>query len=604
MRIHETTRGLGNRRRSGRIGLLALLVGMMAVPALASAQQAAYATATRDDPRYGLRAGWHDAGQAISNLELLAHRARPEGFYNPASPGDGGFSNTDLAFRGDHAFVGNYHGFQVYDISDPRNPRLRAAVVCPGGQGDISVFGDLVFLSVQDTRARVDCGTQGVEDPISAERFRGVRVFDVSDLERPWQVAAVQTCRGSHTHSLVTDPTDAANVYVYVSGTSVPRPGEELAGCTGADSQDDPDTSYSRIEVIRVPLAAPQEARVVSEPRVFFNPATGALAGLWQGGDHGPGTQSSRATMACHDITTYPEIGLAAGACSGNGILFDISDPAEPVRLDVVVDPAFAFWHSATFNNDGTKVVFTDEWGGGSAPRCRASDPINWGANAIFDVVDGQLRFASYYKLPVAQADTENCVAHNGSLIPVPGRDIKVQAWYQGGLSVFDFTDSQNPVEIAYFDRGPISDTELMTGGYWSTYWYNGYIYGAEIARGFDAFRLLPSEHLTQNEIDAAMLVRVDEFNAQHQPRKTWPASFVVARAYLDQLERNRGLAAERIEGTRLALESLEALTDQAQRRDGLVQLAAQLESGAASAGDPPRVRLLGDVVRELAGAW
>jgi hypothetical protein len=308
--------------------------------------------------------------------------------------------------------------------------------------------------------------------------------------------------------------------------------------------------------VIRVPLAAPQEARVVSEPRIFADGDTESIAGLWRGGDHGEGTQRTAATNHCHDITVYPELGLAAGACSGNGILLDIRDPAHPVRIDEVSDPNFAYWHSATFNNDGTSVIFTDEWGGGMAPRCRASDPEHWGANAIFNLVDGQLEFASYYKLPVAQTATENCVAHNGSIVPVPGRDIKVQAWYQGGISVFDFTDTANPVEIAFFDRGPLSDTQLHTGGFWSSYWHNGYVYGAEIARGLDVFRLTPTEHLTQNEIDAAGLVRVDVFNAQEQALVEWPAEPVVAHAYLDQLARGRTLSADRVSALRTVLET------------------------------------------------
>jgi hypothetical protein len=583
-------------------GLATIVASVLLAPAMLGAQNAA-TTGLVQDPRVGLQPGWMDAGEAARNIELLAHRPRPAGFFNPADPGDGAFSNTDLAFRGNLVFIGNYHGIQVYDISDPSNPVFRSALVCPGGQGDVSVFGDLVFMSVQDTRARVDCGDGGVAEPVSPERFRGVRIFDVSDPFNPRQVAAVQTCRGSHTHSLVTEPGDDANVYVFNSGTSAPRPAAELAGCTGPDSEDDPNTSFSRIEVIQVPLAAPNEARIVSEPRVFADPRTGAITGLWQGGDHGPGTQSSRRTNQCHDITTYPELGLAAGACSGNGILFDISDPSAPVRIHEVVDESFAYWHSATFNNDGTKVLFTDEWGGGSAPRCRATDPLTWGANAIYDIVDGRLRFAGYYKLPVAQTETENCVAHNGSLVPVPGRDIKVQAWYQGGLSIFDFTDSENAFEIAYFDRGPVSDTALLTGGYWSTYWYNGYIYGSEIVRGLDTFRLLPSEHLSQNEIDAANLVRFEEFNPQHQPRLSWPASFVVARAYVDQLERNGGLPTARIGSVRTELARLEGLGDSQQRGAGLTALADELDRGYVAgnaSSDPQRVQALVSVLRDL----
>ena len=475
------------------------------------------------DPRVDLAPGWMDAESAIWNLELVATTPRPEGFFNPETPRQGaGFSNTDLAFQGNYLFQGNYNGFQVYDISDPGNIELHVAVVCPGGQGDVSIYGDLLFMSAQETRGRLDCGTEGVQDSVSVERFRGVRIFDVSNLEAPRQVAAVQTCRGSHTHTVVADPDDDENVYV--SGTSGVRPSDELPGCSGLPPEEDPNTSYFRIEVIQVPLANPEEARIVSMPRLFADPETGELGELWQGGDHGEGTQESRLTNQCHDITVFPEIGLAAGACAGNGILLDISDPVNPMRLDEVVDPNFAYWHSATFNNDGSKILFTDEWGGGGQARCRSTDPPDWGANAIFDIVDGKMELAGYYKLPVPQSELENCVAHNGAIIPVPGRDIMVQAWYQGGLSMLDFTDGANAVEIAFFDRGPLSEEEMFTGGYWSTYWNNGFIYGAEITRGLDVFRLEPSEHLSQNEIDAANMVQVEEFNAQLQPLFTWPA--------------------------------------------------------------------------------
>jgi hypothetical protein len=550
----------------------------------------------------------------VLNLELVAALPKPEGFYDPeapagrprasgdpdegedepARPGILNFANTDLAFARGVVIEGNYHGFNAYNVEDPLRPQLLASVVCPGGQGDVSLYGNLLFMSVQDTRGRLDCGTQGVAEPVSAERFRGVRIFDISDLRAPSQVAAVQTCRGSHTHTLVSDPDDEGNIYVYNSGTSGVRPGEELEGCTDADQ--DPETALFSIDVIQVPMERPEEARIVSRPRIFADPESGAISGLWKGGDHGKGTQRSRQTNQCHDITVYPELGLAAGACSGNGILLDISDPVNPVRLDAVVDPAFAYWHSATFNNDGTKVVFTDEWGGGGRPRCRAFDPPNWGANAIFDIVDGKLEFRSYYKLPAPQSKEENCVAHNGSLIPVPGRDIMVQAWYQGGISVFDFTDSDKPVEIAFFDRGPIDPDALVLGGYWSAYWYDGFIYGTEIARGLDVLKLLPSEHITQNEIDAASLVAPSIFNAQQQRRIDWPAHPAVARAYLDQLERNEAVAAARSQALTAALdradELLESESKDAEIARKLEAIAAELSSESASASGRDRLRL------------
>ena len=600
------------------------------------------------DPRVGLKAGFRDAGEAARHMRLVASLPKPDGFFDPKNPageptppertargqpgtppaadpsaagagateaGPGGnppppntrinFANSDLAFSQDVLFVGSFHGFMAYDIENAVRPRLLSSVVCPGGQGDVSVYGHLLIMSVEQTRGRVDCGTQGVTPPVSAERFRGVRIFDISDLRKPRQVAAVQTCRGSHTHTLVVDPDDKANIYVYGSGTGVVRSADELADCSGKDPKDDPNTSLFSIDVIQVPLASPEKARIVNRPRIFADPATGNIAGLWQGGNLGPGTQTSRITRQCHDITVFPELGLAAGACSGNGILLDINDPVNPVRIDHVVDKSFAYWHSATFSNDGTKVIFTDEWGGGTRPRCRATDPGTWGANAIFEIVDRKLQFAGYYKLPAPQSEQENCVAHNGSLIPVPGRDIMVQGWYQGGVSVFDFSDPARPVEIAFFDRGPLDAKELITGGYWSTYWYNGHIYGSEIARGIDVFRLMPSEHLSKNEIEAANLARLDEFNAQRQQAVTWPAASVVARAYLDQLTRARAIQPARANAIDAALERIDDLRT---RRDrgatailgNLATLATQLDNDAAAATgrDATRLRSLAATLR------
>jgi hypothetical protein len=631
--------------RSVATRILVLSGVLLSVVASGGAQQSPAAPST-NDPRVGLKAGLRDAGQAARNMELIASLSKPEGFFDPKAPGGIptpperperenaaaeeaaaaqqppqpedpararlvaglNFANSDLAFSANHLFMGNFNGFNTYDIERPGRPKLLASVVCPGGQGDVSVHGNLLFMSVEQTRGRIDCGTQGVQTTVSAERFRGIRIFDITDVNKPKQVAAVQTCRGSHTHTLVTDPNDAANLYVYGSGTSSVRSAEELAGCSGLDPKQDPDTALFSIDVIQVPLAAPQSAKIVNRPRIFADSATGNLAGLWQGGNHGEGTQSSRATNQCHDITVFPEVGLAAGACSGNGILLDIKDPKNPVRLDQAVDRNFAYWHSATFNNDGTKVIFTDEWGGGTRPRCRASDPPTWGADAIFDIVDRKLRFGGYYKMPAAQTEQENCVAHNGSLVPVPGRDIMVQAWYQGGLSMFDFTDAAHPVEIAFFDRGPLDAKQLITGGYWSTYWYNGAIYGSEIARGIDVFRLKPSEYLSQNEIDAASLIRVDELNTQQQTKVVWPASSVVARAYIDQLTRTKGMQPERARALKAALERADGLRTAQDKSataivDQLETLANQVESDAAAASgrDASRLKALAATIKARA---
>jgi hypothetical protein len=618
--------------RSAAVTLTFVSAVLLAALAHGLAQEKG-ATANTNDPRVHLKAGLKDAGEAAQNMQKLASLFKAEGFYDPNKPAGNevppepppdapkpdpdappdprtanmlGFANSDLAFAGTHVFVGSYHGFNTYDVENGRNPKLLASVVCPGGQGDVSIHGNLLFMSVEQTRGRLDCGTQGNEEKVSAERFRGIRIFDISDLKKPRQVAAIQTCRGSHTHTLVTSPDDKENLYVYGSGTSSVRSAEELAGCSGLTPDKDPNTSLFSIDVIKVPLAAPDKAAIVNRPRIFSDIATGNIAGLWAGGDHGPGTQKTSVTNQCHDITVFPEMGLAAGACSGNGILLDINDPVNPVRLDHVSDKNFAYWHSATFNNDGTKVLFTDEWGGGARPRCRATDLLNWGADAIFDIVDRKLHFRGYYKMPAAQSDTENCVAHNGSLIPVPGRDIMVQAWYQGGVSVFDFTDSAKAFEIAYFDRGPIDATKLILGGYWSAYWYNGNIYGSEISRGIDTFRLLPSEYLTQNEIDAASLVRVEELNTQQQAKITWPPAPAVARAYVDQLARSKALPADRIKAINTALDRADSVrtgkeNNAAAVLDHLDSIARQLDAdaGNATGRDAARMRALASTIKE-----
>ena len=526
------------------------------------------------DPRAGLKAGFADAGQAINNLELVVSLPKPDGFFDPENPAELpmampvkegeepkedddkkygernpllSFSNTDMAFAGDKLVAGSYHGFNVYQLDANGVPSLYSSIVCPGGQGDVSIVGDLLIMSVEESRGRVDCGLEGIQGDVSKDRFRGLRIFDISDYAKPVQVGQVQTCRGSHTHSVVSGPDADGKIVVYNSGTAGVRENEELEGCFD-ESPGDERTALFRIDVIEIPVADPSKSRIVSSPAVFADEETGRLAGLWRGGDHGDDTQDTRQTNQCHDITVFPELKLAGGACSGNGILFDISDPYNPTRIDEVVDEGFAYWHSATFNNDGTKVLYTDEWGGGSRPRCRSHDKPSWGANAIYDIVDGKLEYRSHFKIPAPQVDEENCVAHNGSIIPVPGRDIFVQAWYQGGISVIDFTDSANPVEIAFFDRGPISDEHLITGGFWSAYWYNGKIYGTEIVRGLDVLALTPSDYLTANEIAAASVADQGQlFNPQQQFMVTWPAEPVVAKAYIDQLQRSETLSAEMI---------------------------------------------------------
>ncbi len=591
------------------------------------------------DPRASLSPGLYDAGESALGIRHLQLIKKPDSFQlgtdNPDDPrvqkmlasfgirdtskipkgiqldiAQGAFTNSDLAFQGNHIFVGNYYGINIYNVADPANARLVTSMVCPGGQGDPSVYKNLMFMSVESTTGRLDCGTQGFPAnpprqpgqtgpnlPVAQkDRFRGVRIFDISDITNPKQVAAVQTCRGSHTHTLVVDPNDKDNVYIYVSGASFVRQNEELAGCSAGAPGQDPNTALFRIEVIKVPVAAPQNAKVVSSPRVFIDPRTGAINALKSAPEHGKGKPYD--TDQCHDITVFSSLGLAAGACSGNGILLDIKDLVNPKRIDAVNDPNYAYWHSATFSNDGNKVVFTDEWGGGGGPRCRAIDPNVWGADSVFRLTDNKLNFAGYYKLPAAQSETENCVAHNGSLIPVPGRDIMVQAWYQGGISVMDFTDPERPVEIAYFDRGPVDAKVLVSGGTWSAYWYNGRIYSAEMARGLDILELTPTENLTQNEIDAAKAVQVAELNVQNQQKIVWPRKLVVAKAYIDQLESSGGLSSEQIASLRGAINKAEGSRSDLKKLKGFASSLAKNARQAKNAADSARLTALAEILR------
>jgi hypothetical protein len=593
------------------------------------------------DPRAKLSPGLYDAGETSLGMKHLLLLKKPDAFQlgsdDPANPkvqkalgllgiGDSSkmppafqlvlaqlaFANSDLAFKGNYLFQGNFYGMSIYDISDPAKAKLVTSMICPGGQGDVSVYRNLMFMSVEMPNGRLDCSTQGFpvapapaagenEGPPAAQkdRFRGVRIFDISDITNPKQIGAVQTCRGSHTHTLVVDPNDKNNVYIYVSGTSFVRQNEELAGCSDEKPDKDPNTARFRIDVIKVPLAAPQTAQIVSSPRVFMDSRTGVINGLNNGGSHDQKDPSKpQDTDQCHDITVYSAIGLAAGACSGNGILLDIKDPANPKRVDAVNDPNYSYWHSAAFSNDGKKVVFTDEWGGGLGARCRPNDPNKWGANAIFHLTSNRLSFASYYKLPSAQGDSENCVAHNGSLVPVPGRDIKVQAWYQGGISIMDFTDADHPMEIGYFDRGPIDPNMLVLGGDWSAYWYNGHIYASEIARGLDVFELTPSKFLTQNEIDAAKTVWVGELNVQNQEKIEWPRKLAVAKAYVDQLERSQGLPADQITALRAAIQSAES----SKKTGPLKKLSPSVDKSAAQAkngADAARLQALASILKK-----
>ncbi len=614
------------------------------------------------DPRVGLAPGsaTTPAAEAIWNLRKLSTTAPPLAF--------AGVTNSDLAFTGKYAIQGNYNGFQVWDISNPMKPVMAAAYLCPASQSDVSVAGKLLFVSGEGLGGRVDCGAQGVPETVSSMRLRGIRIFDISDITKPKYIANVQTCRGSHTHTVLVDPNDKANVYVYVSGSAGVRSADELPGCSGLAPDEDPNSALFRIEVIRVPVADPTRAAIVSHPRIFEDlapppshgaspadkveideaRARGAFVASIQGqdfvlpdgfvkpmldsvvkarGGSGAATGADSAALRsalpammaarfgggnrnanrpargpnqCHDITVYPAIGFAGGACGGYGLLLDIRDPANPKRVAAVGDSNFSYWHSATFSNDGSKLLFSDEWGGGGQPKCRAADPKEWGADAIFSRSGNTLTMQSYYKMPAPQTSLENCVAHNGSLIPIPGRDVMVQAWYQGGISVFDWTDAKHPVEIAFHDRGPVDGERQGNAGSWSVYWYNGVIVSSEIGRGLDIFELAPSPAMTQNEIDAAKTVHLDELNTQGQPKYSWPASFSLARAYADQLERSGGLPASRLAAVRQALGVAERSSGAA-RRSALTSLSTALMSDANGSSDAQKVRMLAGTASDLA---
>jgi hypothetical protein len=644
---------------------LSVVVGLSAATAAAQAGPSNNTSpgAPNPDPRVGLKAGLHDAAQAAWNMRLMSNTQPSEKFV--------GSTNSDLAFTGNYAIQGSYNGYQIWDIANPSNVTLKEAYFCPASQSDVSVYKNLVFISGEGLSGRLDCGAEGVKDTVSKDRLRGVRIFDVSDMANPKNVANVQTCRGSHTHTLLVDPKDKDNVYIYVSGSAGVRSPNELPGCVKATPSEDPNSALFRIEVIKVPVAHPEQAAIVSSPRIFNDlvaparhgeapediaaaakaaqeaKAHGAFTATVMGQErvlaprmtkpmldsiiaarHGTGEATAADSAAlraalpamvskmfgttastsgprpgptqCHDITVYPEIGLAGGACEGYGLLLDISNPANPTRIAAVSDSNFSYWHSATFSNDGSKILFSDEWGGGGQPKCRVTDRREWGSDALFTIADKKLQFQGYYKLPAPQTAQENCVAHNGSLIPIPGRDVMVQSWYQGGVSVFDWSDPAHPQEIAFFDRGPVDSTRMASGGTWSAYWYNGAIVSSEIGRGLDMFELQPSDYLTQNEIDAAKTVHLDYLNVQGQPKIVWPPSFALARAYVDQLERSKGLSADKISSVRQNLTTAEKASG-AQRQTALGKLAVQLKGDESGAADAAKVQMLTGTVGQLA---
>ena len=603
---------------------MALTLALAAAPALH-----AQTYPTGNDPRNGLKPGLLDAGTAMSGMRLVSFTPKPTEFDSISGLT---FINSDLAFRGNRVYQGNFSGFSIWDVSNPAKPVRLSVVSCVTSQGDPSIHGNLLFISAEGGGNRNDCAKGGVENP--RDNMAGVRIYDVADPRNPRLVKNVQTCKGSHTHTLVPSPTDKGVVYIYISGSGNPRPDSVLAGCKAGTDPADESNSLYRLDVIKVPLANPSQAEVVTGARVFTGlgpapratgrPARGGRAGGGGGGRAGTGSGADTAPPVpqygprnCHDVTAYPAVGLLAGACGSYGLLVDISNPERPVRLDAVADTNFSLWHTAVFSNDGSKVVFSDEWGGGTQPMCQATSMLEMGGNTILTIgPDRKYKQHAYFKLPSAQTAQENCVSHNGGLVPVPGRDIMVQGWYQGGVDVIDFTDPDRPFEIAYFDRGPADPPPApgdttggvarrgrgTTGGSWGAYWYNGLIYSSELARGLDILELLPTDKLSENELAAAKLVRWEEYNPQSQPRIVWPAAFPVVRSYLDQLVRGNGLAPARTTAISNALAAAERQTG-ASRATALTTLARQVHADATGAKDAARVHAMAAAIEALAAA-
>lgn len=591
--------------------VFALIAPLIVVPSLLAAQT--YPSST--DPRNGLEPGRLDAGVAAHNMRLVSFSPKPAVFDTARGLT---FINSDLAFSDKYVFQGNFAGFTTWDVSNPAKPRVVSVVSCITSQGDPSVYGNLLFVSAEGGANRTDCAKGGVEDP--KDHMAGVRIYDVSNPAKPRLVKNVQTCKGSHTHTIIPDPNDKGVIYIYVSGNRGARPASELAGCKEGTDPADPTNSLYRLDVIKVPLAHPEKAEVVTGARIFTGLGAAPRAEGRPARHNRDGTvRIPTGPRNCHDVTAYPAMNLLAGACASYGLLVDISNPEKPVRVDAVADTNFSLWHTAVFSNDGKKVVFTDEWGGGTGPMCQATSMMEMGGNTIL-TIDSKRKYTqhAYYKIPTAQTAQENCVSHNGGLVPVPGRDIMVQGWYQGGVSVMEFTDPDHPRELAYFDRGPIDPpptgevqatettdgrrTRGTIGGSWGAYWWNGLIYSSELDRGFDIFELVPSDQLSKNEIEAAKLVRLEQYNPQSQPKIVWPAAFPVIRSYLDQLVRGNGLASARTTAIASAIDAAEKQSG-SERRNALNALAAQVDKDVAGAKDAERVKAMSAAIKDLAKA-
>jgi hypothetical protein len=602
------------------------------VPALVAAQT--YPSTT--DPRSTLKPGRMDAGEAASGMKLVSFTKKPVQFDTVRGLT---FINSDLAFGTHYVYQANFAGLTIWDVADPAKPVVASVYECITSQGDPSIYGNLLFMSAEGAGNRIDCGKGGVQDP--KDHFAGVRIFDVSNPKAPKLVNNVQTCKGSHTHTIVPSPKDKNIIYIYVSGGQGARPETELAGCKNGTDPADPTNSLFMLDIIKVPLDHPENAKVIPGARIFTGlepggvcerfcaPTTGGGGRGGRGGRGGAPADSAPPVRTgprnCHDVTAYPELNLLSASCQTHAILVDISNPEKPFRVDAIVDHNnFQGRHTAAFSNDGKKVIQTDEWGGGTGPMCQAGSMIELGGNTIISVDEKKKQTQrGYFKLPAAQSAEENCVSHNGGLIPVPGRDLYVQGWYQGGVNVMDFTDADKAFEIAYFDRGSIDPpagadipvrpgtgaqpadftrSRNVIGGSWGAYYWNGHVYSSELDRGFDIFELTPSAHLSANEIAAAKLVTFTQYNPQSQPKLTWPPHFVVVRSFLDQLVRNTGLDATKTTAIAAALDAAEQKTGPA-RAAALTALARQVDADANGARDAARVRMMAGEIRRLAAA-
>jgi hypothetical protein len=597
------------------IGLIASVVLPALVPALVPAQS--YPNAA--DPRNNLKPGRFDAGVAASNMRLVSFSRKPAQFDTVRGLT---FINSDVAFGTHYVYQGNFAGFSIWDVSNPSKPVLASVMDCITSQGDPSIVGNLLFISAEGAGNRNDCGKGGVQDP--KDHMQGIRIFDVSNPHAPKLIKNVQTCKGSHTHTVIPSPTNPKIVYLYVSGQQAARAATELAGCNNGTDPADPNNSLYQLDIIKVNVDHPEQAAVIPGARIFtgLNGTSTCITFCAPSDARRPAAAGAAAPVAlytgprnCHDVTAYPAMHLLAAACSSHAIMVDISNPEKPVRLSTLTDTNnFQGRHTAGFSNDGKKTLWTDEWGGGTGPMCQAGSIMELGGNTIVvaSADNKKLTQHAYFKLPSAQTAQENCVSHNGGLIPVPGRDLYVQGWYQGGIDVMDFTDADHPMEIAYYDRGPIdpaADTSNASarsrytiGGSWGAYYWNGMIYSSELDRGLDVYELTPSAQLSANEIAAAKLVRLKEYNPQSQPKLVWPAAFPVVRSYLDQLVRNDGLAADRTSAIAAALDAAEKQSGAA-RAAALNKLAKQVHGYASGAKDAARVHTMSTEITRLAAA-